>query len=174
MAPNLGPTRYTRSPVDVSPFRDDAMSEYSIPFIHPLVVHFPIALMPAAAVVLVGWLVRDRAQWLVVALWLQVAGVAGALTAVWSGEALAESVEGEPMVEILGPSHEALGEWALRAALAVLAVVVISLVWHRRNVNHPGVPVPWRAFVAILGLAAAALVLWTGHMGGTMVWGVPK
>jgi len=150
------------------------MSEYSIPFIHPLVVHFPIALVPAAAFALVGWFVRDRVQWLVVALWLQVAGVAGAAAAVWSGEALEESVEGEPMVEILGSFHEELGEWALRSALAVLAAVVISLVWHRRAVNHPGVPAPWRAFVAALGMVAAALVLWTGHVGGTMVWGIPN
>ena len=150
------------------------MPDYTIPYLHPLVVHFPIALLPVGALALVGWLIRDRLKWLVVAFWLHAAAFAGAVAAMLSGQALEHDVEGEPMVELLGHTHEEAGEWTVWMAAALLVAMVVSFVWHRRSVRRPGVPAAWRLVVAILGLAAAGLVLWTGHLGGTMVWGVPR
>ena len=150
------------------------MSDFTIPYVHPLVVHFPIALLSVSAVALVGWLVRDRLKWLVVAFWLQAAGLLGAVAAVLSGTVLKHDIEGEPMVEILGQTHEEFGEWTAWMAAVLLVAISGSIIWHRLSVRRPGVPAPWRLAVAVLGLAVAGLALWTGHIGGTMVWGVPR
>lgn len=150
------------------------MSEFSIPYVHPLVVHFPIALLPASAIALVGWLVRDRLKWLVAAFWMAAAGLAGAVIAVLSGTMLENDIEGEPMVELFGHTHEEFGEWTAWMAAALFVAISGSIVWHRLSVRRPGVPVLWRLLIAVLGLAVAGLVLRTGHIGGTMVWGVPR
>jgi uncharacterized membrane protein len=152
----------------------ETMSDYTIPFLHPLVVHVPIALLPAAALALVGWLVRDRIQWLVVAAWLHAAGLAGAVAALLSGEDLEHEMEGDPMVELFGHTHEEAGQRTVWAAGLLLVLILVSVAWHRRAVRRPGVPAPWRLLVALVGLLVAGLALWTGHVGGTMVWGVPR
>ncbi len=149
------------------------MSDFTIPHIHPLLVHFPIALLPAGAVALLGWLIRDRIKWLVVALWIHVAALAGAVAALLSGEDLKQDLAAEPMVKLLGHTHEEVGEWTVWTAAILLVAIVASIVWHRRSVRRPGVPAFWRLAVALLGLAVAGLGLWAGHLGGTMVWGVP-
>lgn len=152
----------------------DQVFDYTIPVLHPLVIHLPLAFLPASAVLLLGWLVRDRASWLLLGVWSQLVGTAGAAAAVRTGEAMADQSEGVPIVERLVPVHESWGEATAWAAVALTALLVATWIWNRRATDRPGVPLPWRLALAVLGIAVASMALWTGHVGGVMVWGVLK
>ena len=110
--------------------------EYTIPVLHPLVVHAPIAFLPAAAIVLLGWLLRDRVRWLVAGLWLQAAGSAGALAAVLSGEIMLEQSEGVPANTF--PTWQDAQETVLWAPVSGNAVPAWS------NVAPGHAAVPWQ------------------------------
>lgn len=91
--------------------------------IHPLIVHFPIALLPVAGLFyLLAWLTgKERYGWM--ALWLLGLGVLGAAAAVASGLYGAEGVMVAPSVrEHLLVNHE-------RIMLAVLGLSVVLWVW---------------------------------------------
>lgn len=93
--------------------------------IHPLTVHFPIALLLIAPVfILIGILRRPESSfpYLLAALLLMIAGTTATYVAVWSGEAAGESAEriagAKPVLE----EHEDL---AITTALAFTALTLI-------------------------------------------------
>jgi uncharacterized membrane protein len=91
--------------------------------IHPLIVHFPIALLPVAALFyLLAWLTgKENYGWM--ALWLLGLGVLGAAAAVASGLYGAEGVMVAPSVrEHLLVNHE-------RIMLGVLGLSIVAWVW---------------------------------------------
>ncbi len=147
--------------------------DLTIPYWHPVVVHFPIALLLFGAAAAVVYGVLGRAFWRGVALLAFAAGTVGAWAAVWTGETLEEAVEGEPVVEALVGRHEDLGEWTLWVSAAVLVLLVGTTVWRWRTGRTESDPIALRIAVAILAVAAAVLVAMTGHLGGQMVWGIP-
>ncbi|MEM1044328.1 MAG: DUF2231 domain-containing protein [Bacteroidota bacterium] len=146
--------------------------DLTIPYWHPAVVHFPIALLlfGAAAAVVYGAL--GRAFWRGVALLAFAAGTAGAWAAVRTGKTIYEAVEGEPVVEALVGRHQALADWTLWVSAAVLAVLAGAAVWTRRTGRAGPDPLVLRLAVTGLAVAAAVLVAMTGRLGGQMVWGV--
>lgn len=146
--------------------------DLEIPYWHPVVVHFPIALLLFGAAAAVVYAVLGRAFWRGVALLGFAVGTAGAWAAVWTGETLEEAVEGEPVVDALVGRHEDLGEWTLWVSAAALVVLIGVTVWawHTKP-EHEHLAL--RLAVAVLALAAAVLVAMTGHLGGQMVWGIP-
>ncbi len=145
-----------------------------IPYWHPLVAHFPIALLIFGAGMAAAYAVVGRAFWRGVTLLAFAAGTLGAWAAVWTGETIYEGVEGTPIVEELVESHEEFGEWALWLGVATSLVLVGVVLW--RRLTQPGAaaadPVAVRLVVLVLALTAAVLVARAGHLGGTMVWGV--
>lgn len=151
----------------------DSVLEYTIPFWHPVVVHLPVVLLPATALILIGWAVRDRWVWLVVGTWGAALGFAGAVLALRSGETLYEQTQGDPVVERFIELHERAAEVTTWMSGILVLLLVASVVLHRRSVSHPGVPFPWRGVVVLAALASAVAVIWTAHVGGIMVWGVP-
>ena len=148
--------------------------EYTVPLWHPIVVHFPVALLATAALASVVGVVHRTAFWRSVAVLLLGLGSAGAALAFFSGEAMEEQAEGVPIVDKLVELHEDMGRLTLIAA--VLAWVGSSVVAYlvRDSTARQGSPLWARLVVAALALVAAGLALWTGHIGGTMVWGVPR
>ena len=146
------------------------MNEYTIPVLHPLLVHFPLALLVAAAPIAVVWALRRTTFWRDAALLLLALGALGALAAYLTGEAMEEQSEGVPIVDRFVEQHETLALWTLGlAAAAMLAFAALS--WYERQGSKAGGALRWAA--ALLAVAAAALVAWTAHLGGLMVWGVP-
>lgn len=145
------------------------MFDYTIPVLHPLLVHFPLTLLLVAAPVALVWAVRKTAFWRGVTLLLLALGTLGALGAYLTGEAVEEQSEGVPIVEIFVEQHETLGLWTLIVAGAA-TLVVATLVWRERSRRLPGAA---RWLAVVLAVAAAVLVAWTGHLGALMVWGVP-
>lgn len=138
-----------------------------MPNLHPLVVHFPIALL------IVGFLF-DVFGLLLRKDWAKRAGAAlivlgslGALAAMLSGSAAEETVEaslseaGERVLE----AHEALGQGTAYAWLAIAALRVLIAT----PLLKKGQSVAWGAYVlgAMAGLAMIAL---TAYRGGELVY----
>ena len=83
-----------------------------LPNLHPIVVHFPIALLPAAALVdLLSLLWPRRRALRDTATWLYLAGTVFALLAYASGRSGVDEMTLTPVVEPLVNAHES---WAFR------------------------------------------------------------
>jgi uncharacterized membrane protein len=126
---------------------------------HPLLVHFPIALVLAAAAAELVVLATPRTAWRTVAVANLRAGAAlGVVTAI-SGWLLASS----PLVDA-SPSLE-WHRWVGMAGAA--GAIVAALLSSRLHVSSRR-----SAFLYRLTLfVTALLVAITGHLGGTLVWG---
>ncbi len=141
---------------------------------HPLVIHFPIALLlTAPLLIVVGALLsplRGR-PYLLAAMALLLVGTAGTFLAVETGEAAAELAERTPGVERVLHTHEALAE-RTRAVFSVLSVIFLALL----AVPHFLKKADSRLTSTILPLAflvlysaGALLLLNTAHNGGRLV-----
>ena len=125
--------------------------------------------------VAVVWAFRGTAFWRHSALWLFSLGLVGGIAAYKTGEAIEEHTEGTPIVEELGGMHEDMAFYTLLVTGSVVLLLGLLSLWREkrgtleRKLRDPLVA---RILLALVALAAAALVAWTGHIGGTMVWGV--
>ena len=153
----------------------ESLFQYDIPVWHPLLVHFPIALILAAALATVAWSIRGTSFWRRCALLLFTLGMGGGVLAYLTGETMEEQSEGSPIVEELVGLHEDLALYTLLVTGATLAALAGLSWWLERRITlerAPKDPLAARLILALAALAAALLVAWTGHVGGTMVWGV--
>lgn len=127
--------------------------------LHPLLVHFPIGLILAAAAAEIIALHTGRADWRAIAVANVRAGAAmGALTAV-AGWRLASA-------EIVEPSRLLAWHGGIGAAagLAAIGAALLSTGADERTRRRL---VAYRAALFL----AAALVAVAGHLGGALVWG---
>jgi uncharacterized membrane protein len=127
--------------------------------LHPLLIHFPIALVIVAALAEVVAMVTADERWRTVAVGNVRAGAVFALLAAVAGWrlALAPDMEGSPLLEW----HRWLGTVAAGAALAA-ALATGGI----RRRSAFGV-LTYRTAL----FAAGTLVAVTGHFGGLLVWG---
>lgn len=153
----------------------DILSQYDIPYLHPLAVHFPIVLLLLGAAAAAAYAIVGRSTWRWAALILVGLGAAGAIVAERTGGALEDAVEGEPIAAVVLPDHESGAEWTVRVSvLATLVLAGVSVwAWRHPERFRPREPVGVRVLAAGLAVLAAGLVAWTAHLGGIMVWGVP-
>lgn len=170
----------------------DLIAQYEIPYLHPLLVHFPLVLLLLGAAAATLYTLLGRGVWRKAALILFVLGTASAWAAEETGHELAQDMEGEPIVDQIVDRHEQAAEWTVAtSAFASFAFVMISLFQIRRRKppaesegeeegEEEEVPQPkreplWGRLLALLpAFAAAALVAWTAHLGALMVWGIPR
>ena len=162
----------------------DEAFRYTIPYLHPLAVHFPLVLLMLAAGAATAYAVLGTDVWRRAVLVLLFLGVPAAYWAHQTGEALEDGMEGDPAVERFVEYHEAAAAATLWVSLAAFAAVAGGTLWwrqhqKRRVTSTPGgalakEPLGLRLLVLLLALAAAVLVAYTAHLGGLMVWGVPK
>ncbi len=170
----------------------DLIAQYEIPFLHPLLVHFPLVLLLLGAAAAGLYLVLGRAVWRQAGLVLFVLGTLGAWAAGETGHALHNAVEGDPIVEQVIERHQDGADWTLwTSALAAFGFGLVSLSrvsmprFRRKPADDDEAPAAlavvsrreplWgRLLVVLPAWAAAALVAWTAHLGGIMVWGVPR
>jgi uncharacterized membrane protein len=153
----------------------DKVLQYDIPVVHPVAVHFPIALIVVAAFVALVWAIRGTAFWRRATLLLLSVGMIGLVVAYLTGESIEEHVEGTPIVEELVGLHETTALYALIVTGVALAGVAALSFWMERRTTlqrDPPDPISARLVLTLITVAAAILVAWTGHIGGTMVWGV--
>ena len=125
--------------------------------VHPLVVHFPLGLLPASALVyLLAWL-AGRDSWAWTGLWLLVLGTVSAATAAATGLRADDGVMIDPSVreQLLDPHRRlmlttvglavALAAWALaarplpaRGRLVFLMLLVVLLSVMSRGADYGG------------------------------------
>lgn len=129
--------------------------------LHPMLVHFPIALFITSVLfdVLGAWLTRESLR--EGALWLLVLGVLTGLAAFASGDVAAEAAEKAGVAESLIETHEHL-------AGATVGIFGALLAWRLllRNRFSPRTRIAY-LMVAIVGLG---LLSATGHYGGSLVY----
>lgn len=129
--------------------------------IHPLVVHFPLALLPSALLLyLLSW-GAGKESWAWTGLWLLGLGTLGAAFSVATGLYGAEGVMIDPSVKL----H--LLFYHQRIMLGVLALAVVLSIW-----ALAARPMPLKGrllFLILLLLLAGALTL-GADFGGRMVY----
>ena len=140
--------------------------------LHPLVVHFPIALLLTAPVLVVMALIwrRHELPLAVAALLIMALGTVSAVVAAQSGEAA--DIAGETSAaEAVLERHEALAE-VTQGLFAGLTVLFAAIVFVPRLIRRPMPrPVGVAAGLVFLGLyfAAAVVLANTAHQGGRLV-----
>lgn len=142
--------------------------------LHPLVVHFPIALLLLTPVfVLLAALLGSRGRWFgLTALLLLVIGTAGAAFAVSTGEAARDVVADGPdeMWDVM-EDHEESAVEARNAfvALAVLYGVILLLPVFARKLNRIAYYFPANLLFLGLMLLAINMLSNAAHLGGRLV-----
>jgi uncharacterized membrane protein len=142
--------------------------------IHPLIVHFPIALLLVAPLFMVIGTLRkpDRSfQFMLVALILMALGTVGTFIAASSGEAAGELSENLPQAKVVLERHQELAE-TTEIAFAALTLIFGSILFVPRLLKSQ----PSRATSTVLPLvfllfyATGAIMLAnTAHQGGRLV-----
>jgi uncharacterized membrane protein len=142
--------------------------------LHPLVIHFPIALLLITPIFILGGALLEPVKgrpYLIAAMALLLLGTAGTFVAVETGEAAGELAERTPAVQQVLETHEALAE-RTRAVFSVLSVIFVVLVavprWTKRADNRMATTVLPLAFL-VLYSAGILLLLNTAHNGGRLV-----
>lgn len=149
---------------------EQLMSHTALPNLHPVFVHFPVALlMTALALDLVvvavrKWIWLDRAATLLYAL-----GAVGSLAAYLSGRSAASSIHG-----LTGAADAAMwdhGDWALVTTVAFGVIAMLRLVVERRDARHGSIAIgPLRAAVLVAATGGQALIYQTADRGGALVF----
>src|SRR5690606_1404116 len=133
------------------------------PQLHPALVHFPIALLSAGA--LLGWWEVLRGTRDQTADFILLAPFAGSVAAAWSGEGALERLVLSPQAGAVAAEHERWGTLATWVAGASLAARWGILSRFRAQ----AAPRVWLLGGAALWSIAAALALGAGFRGGKLV-----
>jgi uncharacterized membrane protein len=131
---------------------------------HPMVVHFPLALIATAAVMLLGArLLRQETQAAVLATvgtWNLCLGAAAAVVALGTG--LGAVLD----LDVSAAAHESISAHAKWAIFTTLALLLLA-VWRGAGTEQRSRPT-W--LFTLLLLAATAALLMTGYRGGQNVY----
>lgn len=131
--------------------------------IHPLIVHFPIALLLTSVLADLLALLRPRAVFKDVALFLLILGVIGAVAAGVSGERAAEAVARLPDLRQAVEQHEDFATGTIWLFIALL-LSRLYMVIKGRFVSI------FRAAYFIVSLVAGGLLMATAYSGGSLVY----
>jgi uncharacterized membrane protein len=142
--------------------------------LHPLVIHFPIALLLVVPFLIVTGALRPPAKGrtiLYVALGLMIAGTLGTFLAVATGEAAGRIAERTPQIDAVLEQHEELAE-ATRITFSVLTVVFAAVLLVPRMLGRVSDRLIFTTLplVFLLLYAVGVLLLTnTAHNGGRLV-----
>lgn len=141
--------------------------------LHPLVIHFPVALLLVAPVLVVlGALWKKHASGLLLAaLVLMVLGTAAAYVAVETGEAAAELADRSPEINPVLHHHQQLAErtrLVFTGLTVVFAAIVLVPAFLKREFKRP-LQLAIYALFLVLYAGGALLLANTAHNGGRLV-----
>ncbi|HEX2648089.1 MAG TPA: DUF2231 domain-containing protein [Candidatus Dormibacteraeota bacterium] len=137
------------------------MFGYDWPRFHAAVNDLPAALLFVTVLFeLGGWLTK-RESLKVTALWTLWAGVIGGWVAVVAGLQAEHVIEHGDAVHELMETHETL-------ALTTMGIFTVVLVW--RLVRRTAITTREEALLRVLGVAGLVTVVWTGAVGGRLVF----
>lgn len=142
--------------------------------LHPLVIHFPIALLLVTPLFIVVGVIANPQKgrpFLIAALVLMLLGTAGTFFAVATGEAAGEIAERTPVVSAVLERHEDLAEMA-RIVFSVLTFLFAAILFLPRILKLETSALTARilplAFLLFYSAGAVILVN-TAHNGGRLV-----
>ncbi len=142
--------------------------------LHPLVIHFPIALLLVAPLFIVGGILVNPQKgrpFLIAALVLMMLGTAGTFFAVATGEAAGEVAQRAATVSTVLERHEDLAE-TTRIVFSVLTLIFAALLFLPRLLKREATMISARilplAFLLFYSAGAVILVN-TAHNGGRLV-----
>jgi uncharacterized membrane protein len=142
--------------------------------IHPLIVHFPIALLLIAPLfIVIGVLQKSKSSFpfLLVALILMALGTASTFVAASSGEAAGQLVDKAPAVKAVLEQHEELAEIteiAFSALTLIFAAILFVPRLLRRERNYVISTMLPLVFLVFYATGAISLMN-TAHQGGRLV-----
>jgi len=129
--------------------------------LHPMLVHFPIALLFTSVLfdIVATWFKRETFR--EGALWLLIIGLSGGIAAAFAGGWAEEAAERAGIAESLIELHETLG----LATLGIFGILLLSRLLLRNQLT-PKTAIPY-FLVAAIGLGTLSA---TGHFGGDLVY----
>jgi uncharacterized membrane protein len=125
--------------------------------VHPMLIAFPLGLLPAAVACDIIFLVNARAHWAHMAYWLIAAGVISGVIAAVFGFADWFALEGGTRAKRIGLFHSVVNE---------IMLVLFAVSWWLRRGN-PDAP-PMTAIV--IGIVALLFGLVAAWLGGELVY----
>ena len=140
--------------------------------LHPLIVHFPIALLLIAPLfVLIGILGRRSRAFLWAALLLMAIGTTATFFAVSTGEAAGKLAERTPQINAVLERHEELAEAtrALFSALTLLFAAIVAAPSVFRRLRRPAFEIVLPLLFLVCYGAGVAVLANTAHNGGRLV-----
>lgn len=142
--------------------------------IHPLLVHFPIALLLVAPVFVVIGLLRKPERGfalLVAALILMALGTIGTFAATSSGHAAAELAEGVPQVRTTLEQHEELADVTeiVFSALTLIFAAILFVPRVLKCIPNRIISTVLPAVFLVFYAAGAVSLVNTAHQGGRLV-----
>jgi uncharacterized membrane protein len=141
--------------------------------LHPLIIHFPIALLLVAPVFVALAMLRPAraGAFGFSALVLLVLGTAAAFVAVSTGEAAAELATRTEAINAAIERHASLAETArnIFAGLTVLYAVLLALPLVVKTLSTRAWVVTTNAVVLVMLLAGGLVIANAGHQGGLLV-----
>jgi uncharacterized membrane protein len=141
--------------------------------LHPLVVHFPIALFLVAPVFVIAAILlwRQRIAMIGSAATLLVLGAAGLFVTVASGEAAGEVAQRSAAVNAVLERHEELAETTrvvFTVLTALLVVTFVAAIWLKERIKRPAFTIGLLVYVLVYA-ASLLLLVNTAHQGGRLV-----
>ncbi len=141
--------------------------------LHPLIVHFPVALLLIAPllVLLSIALKRQRIGLAAGALVLMVLGTAASFVAVSTGNLAGELAERTPQVSAILERHESLAETTrtVFALLTVMFIVMFGAPLVRRRQWSDGLYISLSGVFLVFYAAGTVTLVNTAHLGGQLV-----
>jgi uncharacterized membrane protein len=141
--------------------------------LHPVIVHFPIALLAMAPFIfLVGALWPTQRRGIhAIAMLLLVLGLLGGLLALTTGEAAANLARRTPELRAALNAHEWSAQWTVSIFGILVVAWLINLGMSRFFHRGPSPRLARALFILwlLLSVLGVAALLRTGHLGGHMV-----
>ena len=141
--------------------------------LHPLVIHFPVALLLVAPVFLVlsAIVARHATGFSLSALILLALGTAAAFVAVETGEAAAELADRTEAITAAIMRHQALADQTLTIFTVITVAYAVLLVLPRfvKRLASRGAQVTVALVVLVAVMGGAIQVAATAHQGGMLV-----
>ncbi len=133
--------------------------------LHPVAVHFPLALLSVGLLAAIVEGARGKPAWLAEAVsWLLWLGTVSALAAVGLGHLAEETAPHVPSAWEILYDHENLAHWTA----GLFAVLSLGRYWLRHRIKKPP---RWASAVFVVGwLLASGLLGYVGHLGGELVF----
>ena len=128
---------------------------------HPMVVHFPIALLVTGMGLDATALIFKRPAWHRAALWNLSLGTLGAWVAVWTGWRAADIAKHSFEIHQVMELHRKLG----LATLILASLVVIWRLWKRDRLTNRA-----RILALLVMLAMVGTLSFGAHLGGRLVY----